>query len=152
MSQEIHYQGIAFQVVKACSPLQRRVFITFESVPRCPLSFLGTDLQQTSCRDFQDLRYKAKPVNMHETILEAKALRGCATCNWGWKSSFGFSFHIIVHHWRISGQKLKNGKILEAETDSEAMEDCYLLTWSVCFLIPDWPHPQKVLPSYIKSV
>lgn len=151
MSQEIHYQGIAFHIGKACSPLHRRVLIASESVPLCPLSILRIDFQQTSWKDFQDIRYKAKLVNVHETGLEAKALSGYAKYNWGQKILFGLSFQITVHHWRMSGQELKNGKILEAGMGSEGIGGV-LLTWSVCFLILGWPHPQKGLPSYIKSV
>jgi hypothetical protein len=39
-------------------------------------------------------------------------------------------FQIITHHWKKSGQELKQGWNLEAGADAEAMEGCCLL---VCF-------------------
>lgn len=33
----------------------------------------------------------------------------------------GLHFQIIVHHWRKSGQELKQGRNLEAGTDAEVM-------------------------------
>jgi hypothetical protein len=44
--------------------------------------------------------------------------------------------HIVVHHWRELGQELKQGRILEAGADAEAMEKCCLLTCSSCLVQP----------------
>ena len=46
----------------------------------------------------------------------------------------------MVHHWRKSGQALKQGRNLKAGADAEDMEECCILacfTWlcSACFLI-----------------
>ena len=40
----------------------------------------------------------------------------------GEKGLFGLHFHITVHYGRKSGQELKQGRILEAGADTEAME------------------------------
>lgn len=47
--------------------------------------------------------------------------------SWGRKGSFGLYFHIIVHHQRMSGQKLEQGRKLDEGADAEAMEVCFLL-------------------------
>ena len=36
---------------------------------------------------------------------------------------FSLRFQIIVHHWRKSGQELKQGRNLEARAEAEAMEE-----------------------------
>jgi hypothetical protein len=41
--------------------------------------------------------------------------------NFEGKGLFGLHFHITVHHWRKSGQTLKEGRNLEAGADAEAM-------------------------------
>jgi hypothetical protein len=43
------------------------------------------------------------------------------------KGLLGVHFQIIVHHWRKSGQELKQDWNLEAGADAEAMEGCCLL-------------------------
>jgi hypothetical protein len=50
--------------------------------------------------------------------------------SWRGKSSFGLYLHIIVHHWRESGQELKQDRNLEAGADTEAMEVRVLLACS----------------------
>jgi hypothetical protein len=48
------------------------------------------------------------------------------------KGSFGIHFHSTVHHRRKSGQKLKQARNLEVETDIEALEESCLMpsfTW-----------------------
>jgi hypothetical protein len=56
--------------------------------------------------------------------------------SWGGKDLFSLYLHIAVHHQRKSGQELTQGRNLEAEADSEAMEECLLpLPCSACFLI-----------------
>jgi hypothetical protein len=45
-----------------------------------------------------------------------------------------------IHHWEKSGQVLKQVRNLEAEADTEAMEEC------CCFLVA--PHALISLPSY----
>jgi hypothetical protein len=47
--------------------------------------------------------------------------------SWGGK---GLHFQIIAHHWKKSGQELKQGWSLAAGADAEAMEGCCLLA---CF-------------------
>jgi hypothetical protein len=42
--------------------------------------------------------------------------------NLGLKSFFDLHFHITLHHQRKSGQELKQGKNLEAGSDSGVME------------------------------
>jgi hypothetical protein len=44
----------------------------------------------------------------------------------GEESLFGLHFHITVHHWRKSGQELKQGRNLEAGADTEAMDGVLL--------------------------
>ena len=43
--------------------------------------------------------------------------------SWGEKGLFGLYFQIIVHHWRKLGQKLQQGKNLEAGVDAEVVEE-----------------------------
>ena len=43
---------------------------------------------------------------------------------------FVLHFHIVVHHWRKSGQELKESRNLEAGADAEAMEGSSLLACS----------------------
>ena len=43
------------------------------------------------------------------------------------KGLFVLHFRVIVHHWRKSGQELKQGWNLEAGADAETMEECCLL-------------------------
>lgn len=51
--------------------------------------------------------------------------------NWGGKSFFGLSFSVATHRWRKSGKELKQGKIPEAEANSEATKrDCLLACFS----------------------
>ena len=50
--------------------------------------------------------------------------------SWGGKGLFSSHSHLTVHHWRKSGQKLKQGRNLEAGVDTETMEGCCLLTGS----------------------
>jgi hypothetical protein len=50
--------------------------------------------------------------------------------SWRGKGLLSLYFHITVHHQRKSGQKLRQGRNLEAGADAEAMEGYYLLT---CF-------------------
>lgn len=45
---------------------------------------------------------------------------------------FDLQFYILVHHWRKTGQKLKQGRNLETVTGTEAMEVCCLLACSSC--------------------
>ena len=40
----------------------------------------------------------------------------------GGKGFLGLHFHTIVHHWRKSGQELKQNKNLQAGADAEVME------------------------------
>lgn len=42
--------------------------------------------------------------------------------SWGRKGLFGSPVIIAVHHWRKSGQELKQGTILESGDDAEALE------------------------------
>ena len=42
--------------------------------------------------------------------------------SWEGKGLFGLHFHAAVHLWRKSRQELKQERILEAGTDTEAME------------------------------
>jgi hypothetical protein len=44
--------------------------------------------------------------------------------SWGGKGLFSLNFHIVVHHWRKSGQELKQDWNLEAGADAEPMEEC----------------------------
>jgi hypothetical protein len=46
---------------------------------------------------------------------------------WGGNGLFGSHFHNAVHHWRKSGQELRQGRILEAGADAESMEGCCCL-------------------------
>jgi hypothetical protein len=46
---------------------------------------------------------------------------------WGRKEYFGWQFHIIVCYWGKSGQKLKQGRNLEAGAAAEDMERYCLL-------------------------
>ena len=41
------------------------------------------------------------------------------------KGLFVLHFRVIVHHWRKSGQELKQGWNLEAGADAETMEGSY---------------------------
>jgi hypothetical protein len=50
--------------------------------------------------------------------------------SWGGKELFDLHFHIVVHHWRKPGQELKWARNMEAGTDAEVMEGCYLLACS----------------------
>jgi hypothetical protein len=54
--------------------------------------------------------------------------------NLGRKGLFHLLIHIVVYHWRKLGQELKQGRILEAVADAEAMEECCLLACSAWFL------------------
>jgi hypothetical protein len=56
--------------------------------------------------------------------------------SWGGKGLFGLHFQIIVHHWRKSGQELKQGWNLKAGTDAEAMERRCLLAYFPSFSQP----------------
>ena len=52
--------------------------------------------------------------------------------SWGRKGLFGLCSQFIVHHWRKSGLELKQGRNLEAGTDTETIEGCCLqvyVTW-----------------------
>jgi hypothetical protein len=63
--------------------------------------------------------------------------------SWGGKGLFGLHFHIALHHWRKSGQELKQGRILEAGAGTEFMELCLL----ACFLVePRMTSPGVVSP------
>ena len=42
--------------------------------------------------------------------------------SWRGKGRFGLHFYITVHHLRMSGQELIQGRNLEAGADAEAME------------------------------
>jgi hypothetical protein len=75
--------------------------------------------------------------------------------SWGGKGWFSLHFQIIIHHWRKSGQELKQGWNLEAGADTEAMGECSLLACfymacSACFLIEPpaqgWHHPPWAVP------
>ena len=55
---------------------------------------------------------------------------------WEGKGLFCLGSHIIVHHWRKSGQELKQGRNLEAGADAEAMEECCLLVCSSWLVQP----------------
>jgi hypothetical protein len=46
---------------------------------------------------------------------------------WGGKGLFNFHFYITVHHWRRSGQELKQDSDLEAGADAETLE--FLACW-----------------------
>jgi hypothetical protein len=50
--------------------------------------------------------------------------------SWGEKDLYDLPFHITVHHQRKPDQELKQGRNLEAEADTEAMEGCCLLACS----------------------
>ena len=54
------------------------------------------------------------------SVTAMKAQNHEASCRV--KGLFILYFHIAIHHWRKSGQKLKQGRILEAGADAEAME------------------------------
>jgi hypothetical protein len=41
--------------------------------------------------------------------------------SWEEKGLFSLYFQMIVHHWRKSGQEIKQGRNLEAGADAEAM-------------------------------
>jgi hypothetical protein len=43
---------------------------------------------------------------------------------------FSFYFHILIHHWKKSGQELKQDRNLEAGTYAEVMEGFCLLAYS----------------------
>ena len=55
--------------------------------------------------------------------------------SWGGKHVFGLCFQISVHHGRKSEQELKQGRNQEAGANAVAMEGCYLLACSTCFLV-----------------
>ena len=57
----------------------------------------------------------------------------------GRKGFIRLHFQITIHHWRKSGQELKQGRNLKAGADAEAMEGCCLLT---CFT---WLAPPALL-------
>ena len=57
--------------------------------------------------------------------------------NCGRKGLFNLiNFQLIVHHWRKSGEELKQGRSLEAGADAEAMEGCHLLAYSSWLALP----------------
>jgi hypothetical protein len=60
----------------------------------------------------------------------------------GRRCLFGLHYHIAVHHLRKSRGDLKQGRNPEAVDDADAMEGCYLLVCSGCFLI----EPRTVSP------
>jgi hypothetical protein len=47
--------------------------------------------------------------------------------SWGGKGLFGLHFHVGVHYRRKLGQKLQQGRNLEAGADAEATEGSCLL-------------------------
>ena len=76
------------------------------------------------------------------------------TASWGAKSLFGLHFYVAVHHWRNSGQELKQDRKLGQELmQTEATEGCCLLACfpmacSVCFLIePRTTRPGMASPT-----
>jgi hypothetical protein len=67
-------------------------------------------------------------VNLINTLLAlvrvsiASIKRHDQKASWGGTDIFCSRFHAVVHHWRKSEQELKQGWILEAGADAEAME------------------------------
>jgi hypothetical protein len=63
-------------------------------------------------------------------------------------SLFGLHFHIAVHHQQKSGQKLKQGRNLEAGADAETMLLTGLLSQlcSPYFLTEPWTTSQRIVP------
>jgi hypothetical protein len=65
------------------------------------------------------------------TRVAITALKHCDQKQvWWGEGALGSHFHVAVYHWRKSGQKLKQGRNLEAGADAEAMEGYCLLA---CF-------------------
>lgn len=71
----------------------------------------------------------------------------------GGKGLFVLLFHIIVYHQRLSGQELKLSRNLDAGSDTEGVEGCYLLscfTWlaqPASFIEPRTTTPVEALPT-----
>jgi hypothetical protein len=66
--------------------------------------------------------------------------------SWGEKDLFSLHFHITVYYQRKSGQELKQVRM--QELIEEAMEGCYLLACSACFLIdPKITSPGMAAPT-----
>lgn len=71
---------------------------------------------------------------------------------WGGKGWFGLHFHILVNHWKRSGQELKKSRNLEAGDDAGAMEGTAywlashgLLSPAMVPLTMDWDFPINLL-------
>ena len=86
---------------------------------------------------------REKEVNAHlSSVYDTVLVRVCIAVrkhrgrkgSWGGKGLFGLHFHSTVHHKRKSGQELKQGRILEAGADAEAMEKWNLLVCSHALL------------------
>jgi hypothetical protein len=67
--------------------------------------------------------------------------------NLGKKGYICLYFHIKIHHGRRkAGQKLKQGRDLEAGDDVEVMEERCFLASSACFLVGLWTTNPGVAP------
>jgi hypothetical protein len=71
--------------------------------------------------------------------------------SWGGKDVFVLYFPIVVHHWRKSGQELKQGRNLKAGAAAEAIglfTGLFLLAYSAYFLIePRITCPGMAIPT-----
>ena len=58
--------------------------------------------------------------------------------SWGGKDLFSSHFQIIVHHWRKSGQELKQGRILRQELTQKPWRDAayWLASHALLSLLP----------------
>ena len=82
--------------------------------------------QEPYCLSFAHLRFHRCEYCLSQGFYSCTKHRDQET-SWGGKGVFNLHFHIAVHHQRNLGQKLTQGRNLEAEAGAEAIEGCYLL-------------------------